>query len=327
MPARLLKRAAAFLAMLFVTAIPTLGVAGAAPPTLPTMDELREIYDSGDYRTTLQQVARAMRATGPAADAYDREQLQLLRAQALISSNDPRTAKRVLEEIANSAQPKVATHARGLLALLARSKGTTYTPRTGDRTPLDISDPATRKRALAAVLNDEIDGLAAAAKPALAADDLKLTIELVPKLVDLNAVEKIASDGDERTGPIVTAIGEHARTLIARELTIQEERISGIENMANTIYETERRIRPPGAGRGWGGTITRRGLTSDERAALYDLVEYLRKIEETAKAAQRAARLADGNVEAWNDIVTQAVKVTAHAMAVLEAEGVKTVGD
>ena len=59
------------------------------------MEQLQEMYDSGDYRTCLQQVATVMRLTGPAAKSYDKDQLQLLRGETLMSLNDPRTANAV----------------------------------------------------------------------------------------------------------------------------------------------------------------------------------------------------------------------------------------
>ena len=65
------------------------------PPPLPTMDELREMYESGDYRTAVQQIARVQRLRAP-AEPYDPDALQLLRGQTLLALDDPRSARSVL---------------------------------------------------------------------------------------------------------------------------------------------------------------------------------------------------------------------------------------
>jgi len=300
-----------------------------APTSPPTMEQLRELYDSGDYRTCIQQVAGVMRLTGAAAKPYDREQLQLLRGETLIALNDPATAKRVLQEASKSSQPDVAIRARGLVALLSKSRGSIYTPRSGGGKPLDISDPENRKRALEAMVTDEIGGLEAAAKPAQSADNLKPIIQIMPRVLDLNAVERLATGEDVRTRPIGAALGERARKLIGSELAAQAQRIQGIEQLANGVYDTgrtassERQSRRGTVGAG----VTRRGLNSDEREELYNLVEYLRQVEDTAKGAERMARMAQGDVAAWEEISAQASRVAENAQAVLDAEGVSTTGN
>lgn len=299
-----------------------------APSSPPTMEQLREMYDSGDYRTCLQQVASVMRLSGTAAKMYDKAQLQLLRGETLIALNDPRTAKRVLQDVSKSAPLDVALHARALVALLSKCNGSIYTPRTGDRTPLDISNPEMCKRALATLVADEIGTLKVAVEPALDADDLAPIIKVMPRVLDLNAAERMATGDDPLTRPIGSALGDRARKLINSELAVQAQRILSIEQLANGVYDTgrtvssERRSRRGGAGDG----VVRRGLNSDEREELYKLVEYLNKIEDTVKGAEQMARAAQGNIEAWEEIAAQASQVAERAQVLLDTEGVKTVG-
>ena len=63
-----------------------------APPPLPTLAELQEMYDTGDYRTAIQQIARVLRLRGAPAEAYDRDAVMLLRGKTLLAMDDPRAA-------------------------------------------------------------------------------------------------------------------------------------------------------------------------------------------------------------------------------------------
>jgi hypothetical protein len=296
------------------------------PPPLPTMDELHQMYDSGDYRTAVQQIARVMRLRGAPAQPYDRDALQLLRGQTLLAMEDPRAAKRAFEEAQKSAQSDIAMRAHGYLALISRSKKAIYTKRTGDKAEINIADPKTQTDAFLAVLDDELPSFQSEATTAAKADNLNPSIALVPKLLDLAGVEYAATGKNERVQSIAKEVGEHARELIEKELTTQDQRITAIEKMANQLIDTGGYVRR-GRGGWWNSGVTRRGLVSDERESLYQLIEYLEKIEETAKRGQTGAKAVQGDAEAWDAVTQHAQQVKAHAQSVLEAEGIRTAND
>lgn len=298
------------------------------PPPLPSMDDLREMYDAGDYRAAVQQIARVLRLKGAPAQAYDREALLLLRGQSLLAMEDPRAAKRALEEAQKSAQNDIAMKAHGLVALIDRSKLTTYKKRSGDKAEINIADPKSLPAALSALLDDELPGFQNDAANATRADNLAPSIALIPKLLDLAAVEFLATGKYERVGEIAKSIGEHARELTEHELTTQDQKITATESLANQLIDTGGYL-GTGAQRRWWWTtgVTRRGLVSDERENLYQTIQYLTRIEDTAKHAQKVAKAIDGNVDAWNAVVEHAAQVKSHAQSVLEAEGVRTATD
>ena len=92
------------------------------------------------------------------------------------------------------------------------------------------------------MVGDEIDSVAAAAKPAMEADNLKPIIQVMPRVLDLNAVERLATGDDVQTRPIGAALGVRARKLINSELAVQTQRILGIEQLANGVYDTGRTV-------------------------------------------------------------------------------------
>ncbi|MBC8108229.1 MAG: hypothetical protein H7Z14_16705 [Anaerolineae bacterium] len=300
------------------------------PPPLPTMDELREMYDSGDYRTAVQQIARVLRLRGAPAQPYDRDALQLLRGQTLLALDDPRAAKRSFDEAQKSAQNDIAMKAHGYFALLSRSKMNMYKKRTGDKAEINISDPRLLVDAFTAVLDDELPAFQGEAATAVKANNLQPAIAIVPKLLDLASIEFAATGKYERVQPIGKQVGDHARDLIEKELTMQDQRITGIENMANQLIDTGGYVgrgTRRGGGGWWNSSVTRRGLVSDERENLYQLIEYLEKVEDSAKRGQTVAKAVEGDVAAWDAVVEHAQQVKAHGQSVLEAEGVRTATD
>jgi hypothetical protein len=290
------------------------------------MQDLHAMYDTGDYRAAVQQIARVLRLRGKAAEPYDRDALQLLRGKSLLALDDPRAAKRAFQEAEKSPQNNIAMTAHGLVALLNRCKLSIYKQRTGDHAEINISDPKNLPVALEAVLDDELPAFQSEAAAATKANNLAPSQALIPKLLDLATIEYVASGKYERVGPIGKSIGEHARNLTEAELNSQDQRITAIENLANQVYDTGGYV---GGRRGWWvtGGVTRRGLVSDERESLYDTIQYLGKIEEVAKHAVQIAKAIDGNVDAWSAVAAHATQVKAHAQYVLDAEGIRTAND
>jgi len=296
---------------------------------LPTMDELREMYESGDYRTAIQQIARVMRLRGAPAQPYDHDALQLLRGKTLLAMEDPRAAKRAFEEARTSQQPDIAMTAHGYVTLLSRSKLSIYTKRSGDKAQINIADPKNRAEAFNALLDDELPAFQKEAAAATKADNLNPAIALVPKMLDLAGVDYAATGKCERVQSIAKEVGVHARELIQSELKAQDQKITAIENMANQLIDTGGYAgRGTHRGRGgWNNDVTRRGLVSDEREDLYQLVEYLQKVEDTTKRGQAVAKAVNGETAAWDALVEQAGLVKNHAQYVLDAEGVRTATD
>jgi hypothetical protein len=301
--------------------------AGDPEPQLPTMADLKEMYDAGAYRTCLQQVSRLMQLRSDNANAVNRDQLLLLRGQCLLAMDDAPSALRSLDQAKDATDLEVSTHARALAALIRRSPGLRYVPKShdaGSTIPADginIADPKTRKDAFRALMHDEFNSFQADARKAIAANNLEPTIALVPQLVELSTAERVATGSNERMKPISMQVGEHARDLIGKELEVQDKKITNIEKYANQLLNTGG---GGGGGQWWGGGITRQGLNSEQRQSLYDLIQYLQRIVDTSQNARKVAASVGGDVQAWDAVVTRSQAVRDHAQQVLDAEGYRS---
>jgi hypothetical protein len=254
----------------------------------------------------------------------------LLRGKTLLAMDDPRAARRAFEEAQKSEQNDIAMSAHGYVTLLSRSKLSTFMPRTGNKTPINIADPKNQSAAFNALLEDELPRFEKEAEAAAKANNLNPAIALVPKLLELAAIEFAATGEYERLRPLGKEVGDHARTLISNELAAQDQKITAIENMANQLIDTGG-YRGHGTrgrrGGWWNSDVTRRGLVSDERESLYQLVEYLQKVEDTTRRGLSVAKAVNGETPAWEALVQEAERVKNHAQYVLESEGVRTATD
>jgi hypothetical protein len=307
--------------------------AAAAAPNkdapLPTSKDLRDMHDAGQYRTCLQQIARLMRAGGTPntsadAKALERFDLLLLRGDCLIHLEDPATAKLAYAAVKDSPDPKQSQEARATLLLLTRSVKVVYTPKTpaaaadsgtaaGDG--INITAHDRRTRALRALLDDELAASQPEFDKARSADNLQPIAAALPKLYDLYAVEKTATGTDTFMRPILMAIGERARTLIANELQAMEERIAAIEKRADQQLDWV----GPGIG-WWAGGTTRRGLYTDDRNELRDLNEYLTKIADTTQLGRRAAISFGADGTQWDPLIERAGRDVRYSQEVMDAE-------
>jgi hypothetical protein len=318
-PIRLLAVVAAMVLTLAFAPRPR---AGKDDGRLPTAAELRQMRDAGQYHICLQQIGRVLRLGGGAGKGYDRYDLLLLRGDCLLHLEDPATAKLAFAAAAQSPVAEQARAGRATALLIQRSTKMTSVPRVGNDTGdgINIASAENRTKAMAALLRDELRASEADINRATAAEDLVPIQQVLPKLADLYAVERTASGGDASTRPILKAVGERARTLIDRELGLQEQATAGIQERANQHVAAPAVAVAGGGAWWWGGGDVRRGLYTDDRRELRDLIDYLLRIEETVKMGRQIALSFDGDTKPWDPLIDRASKVVQHAQDVLEAE-------
>jgi hypothetical protein len=286
----------------FVGAFPRRAAAQAPGPAL-SVDEIRKLHDAGQYRSALQEAARSLRGVSGAA----RFELQLIRGDSLLHLDDAPTALEAYAAASKSDDGAQLAESRGTALLIRRSSSLKYAPKKGGE-PIDIVDHASRKRAAAALLADQLAADRKEIDAALSADNLKPIIAVVEPILDLRALEYIATGQATETGSLAQRVGERARDLISRELGRLNDQVNQYERIANQIQDD--------GGRG----VTRRGLISTQRKDLRDLIGYLGQIRETAERARQLARIHGGPVDAWERVVQDTTAIQRHAADVLAAE-------
>ncbi|HEV2295559.1 MAG TPA: hypothetical protein VGR35_17050 [Tepidisphaeraceae bacterium] len=290
---------------------PDAGSRAGAQDELLSMEQIRQAYEQGHYRKALQQSARALQIRDSAAAAkYDSYELQVIRGGSLLQLGDPVTALQAFESAAQSREPEQVGEARASALLIRRSTERKYKPRgKPDAEPIDIVDRASRRKAAAALLEDELARLQDELDAARTASTLVPILDVVEPMLDLRSLEYLATGGKgERTQKIAAEINERARELILREVEMIEERVAQMEEMASRIQNDG------------GGSVYRRGLISTERESLRNTITYLDRIVRTARDAQRMARMQGADGEAWEPVVDQALRTRNYAQTVLVME-------
>jgi hypothetical protein len=290
------------------------GAGEADEKRLPTPTELRQMRDAGHYRICLQQIARALRLADAGKD-YDHYDLLLLRGDCLLHLNDPATAQLAYAAAAKSPVAEQAREGRATVLLLRLSTKLRYVPQGGGDAGegIDLTTREGRISALRALLKDELRANEADFRRLTITDDIALIREALPKLADLYAVERTATGGDTTLRPILEAIARRARTLIERELDLNEQSVAVIAGKAGTAVGSA-------GDRWWWGRSARRGLYTSDRRKLRDLIDYVQRVEDTARLGQQVAASFDGDATVWDPLITRASKAVRYAQDVLDAE-------
>jgi hypothetical protein len=284
------------------------------------MQDLHDMYQAGQYEICLQQIARVLRLTGQDAKRYDKFTPQLLRGDCLLHLNDRASAIAAYQIAAKSPDPKISVPGRAseLIARAADPK-MTYKPTAARGGGLiDIVNDVSRRKAMIAMLDDQLADAGPQVAQAKTADNLTPIIAAVPKVLDLYALELAGTGRDEQMRPEMKAIGQRARKLIDNEVQLVEERISSVERRANTVVDVGYGHR--GGQWWWNGGAVRQGLHTDDRRELRDTLDYLDRIHQSADRGLQIARQVDGDVEAWEGVIEKVIHTRAHAQNALDAE-------
>lgn len=290
-------------------------VGAQASDALPSTDEIRVLYDKGEYNETLKQLARLLSLKGKAAEGVDRYALLMLRAESHLRLKATSGATQALAEAAKVAgDDEAAAKARALAILIKRSKNLQFAPKvaSGGRRaagPFDITDDARRPDAFKALY----DGERAAAKPKLAAGDKAKTLPPVAAAlkaaVALRDLELAATGADDDTAATLDDLTHRAHKLMARGLDEAAKRTDTIAERADDLVEYTARVN--------GGTETRtrrRGLETAWARELKGIIETCRRVHESCK--ELAAGFAEED-EPFDDLREQAEETAERANDVL----------
>jgi len=271
-----------------------------------SVEEIRKLHNAAQYRSTLQEAARTLRTPAGESDKY---QLQLIRGDALLHLDDAQTALAAYGVAMKSPDAKQSDVARAMSLLIRNSQNLKYTPKKGGSTePIDIVDHDSRPRAAAALLSDKLASDRKEIDAALSADNLKPILAAVDPILDVIALEYVATGKDEQTHALGQGVAERARDLISRELSRLNDQVGQYQRIANQIIDDG------------GNGVTRRGLISTQRQELRDMIDYLAKIHDVAERGRQLALKYNGAVDKWDGITRDAADIGRHANDVLAAE-------
>lgn len=307
-----------FAALTAVTAASALAQP-AGPAPLPTLADIEAMYAAGEHRLTLQQISRILQGSPPAV----RAQLFFIRAQALLQLEDPATARQALDMVEREAarSPEdpairsIAARARADRILIGLSRAGSVT--LPGRDPVPLADTAARAELYRLLFEERLAALQPDLPQINSASDLPTLSAFLPRVFDVHSLEIAATGNDARTGEIYAALGTRARTLIDRELQLLGTRIAAIRDNAS---RTETFAGAAVTGTWWASTPIRRGLHSNDRQALRQILSDLTRILDVCEQARSYAISLGRTPQGWDDLITRTRVLGEQAQGVLDGE-------
>jgi len=304
-------------AVLLLALIPVTSTLAQAPDPVPTVDDLRALYDKGEYSETLKQLSRVLGLKGKAAEGLDRYELLMLRAESHLRLKATSAALPALEEAAKQApDDEAAAKARALAVLVKRSKNLQYAAKgpaaagKGAGT-FDITDAERRPDALKALYEGERAAAKSKMTAAAKAKTLPPIATALKAVLPLRDLELAATGKDGETGKTIDDLVQRAHKLMARGLDDIAKRTERIADSANEIidYEVSRNGRRERRSR-------RRGLDNVESRELKGMVDTCRKVIASCKELTEGFAEEDAE-EQFEDLAEQAKDTGERAHEVL----------
>jgi len=292
--------------------------AAAQPAAIPTTDDLRAVYDAGQYHACLQEISRLLFLKGAPAEGVDRAKL-LLRGHCLVKLKDRRTALKAFADAEKQARvdfdPETALRARAGILILDNCRGLTFMP--GGAGPIDVASDDGWKAAAGSIYDAMWHDSRADLRAASTAQEMAPIFRVVPTLTDLVALGHVSQRDPGELAPLGRKIGSRAREVILRVLAEQDHATARIEANADVVLSTT--VGPIRGKKRWGWPI-RRGLATPDRDALTNIIDIANQAFDMAVQAREVAFLLGGDMDRWQAVADQAVRTRDYAQYVLDAE-------
>jgi hypothetical protein len=237
---------ALLMTLVLLSARPSAALA-AEPEQLPSMEDLHKLFDDGQYQPLLNKLARVLQLKGNAAAPYDRVDLLLLRAEALLqlkqTSSCLAATNEAVKAITDQTDPKLTARARATAILFKRMQAFNFTAKTAPKgqapKPISLLDLSLRKSAFEALLPDVEAEVTAKAKGARSAKNLLPIVDAIRNIGDLRAVEVMAEKEDAGTSQkLADDLAGEAQTLMADALKTMDKRVAALDDDANQVVST-----------------------------------------------------------------------------------------
>lgn len=255
-----------------------------------TVDELKKMLEDKEYQQVVRLADKALIQQDPLLDQAVIYDLMILKAEALLRQGQRASAGREFASAARGAPDlEKAAWARASRLAIARSVDNAYTPRTGDKEPIDIIDPDSRQKAFLAMAEDDRQAAERSFRGAVNARTLPALEDAAEQIGDVWVLELASTGKAEDTSKMLLQIGEHARLLITQDMAQIARRLAHIDRLAGE-YD------------GFGG---RRGITSRERGDLRELGGYLAQVSDRVLVYRELAQRTGGPVAEWDRLFGQ----------------------
>jgi len=281
------------------------------------------MIDAQAYRPALQAIAQILPSVAGTAAGSDKYSLLMMRGECLLQLKDGATAIIAFDQAttaAGSLEQNEAARAMG--GLIRKSTSLFYTPRTGDnRTPLDLTNLDARKRAMIALLDDELPAAATRVNQALTAQSLPPILAVAPTLRDLHALEDTGTGEDKRTIALVQPLADRIYALIDAELNRVNQQVQAIQRTASRTvnypsgsYQMVNGVVQSIPTQGYGG------LDVQDRQVLRETIAYIGNIGQTCSDLIAITRSYERDAQRWQALAKRTQGIVDLATAVYDHE-------
>jgi hypothetical protein len=302
-----------FLAIVILAAA---SVGSAQTITIPSADQLRQMYVAGQYHPCLQEISRLLFLKGAVATNVDRPKLLLLRGDCLVKLKDSRTALKAYKdaEAAATLDPATWLSARAGTVILQNCRGLTYMPPAIQ--PIDVTTNDGWKQAAAAIYDATWQSSQGSLAAAQSAQDMSAIFPVVPIITNLVALNHVTGADPSQLIPTVRSIGARARDIIGQFLAQQDQITSTVKQNASVVLN----VTLPYSWWNDGYPAVRQGLGTPDRDNLNQVIDSANQAYDLAMQGKKAASLIGGVEGKWQELADQAIQTRDRAQGVLDAE-------
>jgi hypothetical protein len=295
------------------------------PTPLPdrplSMDELQSLFVEARYPDLLKSINRVLALKGKAADPYDRYEVLALKAETHLRMKAIAAAILTFTQMAEETKdPQQQAVAKASVVLLKKSRNLAYTPTSGGRgksAPIDLVDPASRRKALRQLLADELAVATPKVEKALDGRSLAAVAEALRSLQGIDVLERAAEGDDQESKQISQELRDRGNAVMAKALQQMSKAVEEISKSANEMQEIHMVQPLVGGGSTDMVRYRKRGLSRDD---VTNLKAVIATCEEIAPNATGLARATGGKEKDIENLVDAADDLARRADKVLKAE-------
>ena len=291
---------------------------------LPTAEEVRKLVDAGNVPDAMRQLNRLLVLRGKAAEGYDRYELLTLKGDAHLRLRANEAAAVSFRQAAAETDDKVKeATARATEQLIRRSKGLAYTPKRAAKgqpaEPIDLVDPESRQRALAALFVDEMAPVLPKVQAAADAKTVGPTLAAMAAAREMEYLELAANGSADQINGMVEGLKEQGKAMLEKVVERATKRVDRITQRANET-ENVRQIIPNSRG-GYRTVLVpkRRGVDRDDVTELKAIVD---ACDEVMAQARALAASTGGDEEEVEDLLDGAEDLKVHVQRMLRVHDV-----
>lgn len=300
----------------------------AQPEPLPTTDGIRQLLQSGNAPDALKQINRLLSLRGKSAEGFDKHELLTLKGDTHLKLKANEAALAAFRQAAAATDdPQEQAVARATELLIKRSKNLAYTPKKvakGDKPePIDVVEPDSRQKAIAALFVDEVTPLLPKVESAKAANSVGPMIKTMAAAREVEFLERAANGSADQIGGIVQALGEQGEVMLGKVIEKATKRVDRITTLANEMEQIRQTI--PTSNGGFRTTMIpkRRGIKNDDVTELKTIIDACDEVLAQAAALAQARGTGEGEVE---DLTDSAEDLKVHVQRMLRVHDVEYAG-